>query len=273
MTYRSILLTVDIDGPVTPLIKLAAGLARQFEARLVACSGADIVPPMVTMEGMIVDGELIDRQRRDIEARLAHLRDKFTGLAGDGLKVEWRDDVVAPTRLVNRHARTADLIVAGAPEGSRSGSPYRSIDLGDVLLHAGRPVLIAASGAEHLSARKILVAWKDTREARRAVADALPFLARASEVVVATVDPDGARESQESLADVAAWLGCHGIKVRTELLPGRDEGARLAELATTLGADLIVSGAYGHSRLREWVMGGVTRSFLDDMKINRFMSA
>jgi nucleotide-binding universal stress UspA family protein len=122
-------------------------------------------------------------------------------------------------------------------------------------------------------ARKALVAWKDGREARRAVADAVPFLSRATEVVVATVDPDGSRQSRDGVADVVAWLDRHGIKARGEILPGRDEGARLAEFAAGLGADLVVSGAYGHSRLREWVLGGVTRSLLDDVRLNRFMSA
>lgn len=273
MGYKSILVNIDIDGPVTPLIKFAADLARQFGARLIGCSAADIVPPMVTMEGMVVDGEMLERQRGDIEARLAHLRSKFAALVGGGIDTEWRSDVMSPTRLLVRSARMADLIVTGAPEGARAGSAYRATDLGDLLLHAGRPVLVSAAGAEHLLARKALVAWKDGREARRAVADAVPFLSRATEVVVATVDPDGSRQSRDGVADVVAWLDRHGIKARGEILPGRDEGARLAEFAADLGADLVVSGAYGHSRLREWVLGGVTRSLLDDVRLNRFMSA
>ncbi|CAG1010770.1 MAG: universal stress protein [Rhizobiaceae bacterium] len=273
MGYKSILVNIDIDGPVTPLIKLAADLARQFGARLIGCSAADIIPPMVTMEGMVVDGEMLERQRGDIEARLEHLRGKFAGLVGDGIETDWRSEVMNPTRLLIRTARMADLIVTGAPEGARAGSAYRATDLGDLLLHAGRPVLVSAAGAEHLLARKALVAWKDGREARRAVADAVPFLSKATEVVVATVDPDGSRQSRDSVADVVAWLGKHGIKARGEVLPGRDEGARLAEFAGGLHADLVVSGAYGHSRLREWVLGGVTRSLLDDVRLNRFMSA
>lgn len=273
MAYKSILVNIDIDGPVTPLIKLAAGLAKQFDARLIGCSAADIVPPMVTMEGMVIDGEMLERQRGDIAARLEHLREKFEGLVGDGIEAEWRSEIANPTRVLVRTARMADLIVTGAPEGARAGSVYRATDLGDLLLHAGRPVLVAATGAEHLLARKAMVAWKDGREARRALADAIPFLQRATEVAVATVDPDGSRQSRESVTDVVAYLERHGIKARSEVLPGRDEGARLAEYAADMHADLVVSGAYGHSRLREWVLGGVTRSLLDEVRLNRLMAA
>ena len=273
MSYKSILVNLDIDGSATPLIKLAADLARRFDAKLIGCSGADVVPPFVTSDGMMVDGEMIARQREEIEARLNNLQQKFVGLAGPGLEIEWRGDVMEPTRLLIGMARAADLIVTGSPEGAKAGNSYRSTDLGDLLLHAGRPVLVAASGAEHLLAGKVLVAWKDSREARRAVADAIPFLAEAVEVVVVAVERDGTKQTSERLADVAAFLGRHGIRARTEVISGTADGERLADFAKSMEADLIVSGAYGHSRLREWVFGGVTRSLLDEIGLNRFMSS
>ncbi|TGT03621.1 universal stress protein, partial [Mesorhizobium sp. M8A.F.Ca.ET.213.01.1.1] len=102
--------------------------------------------------------------------------------------------------------------------------------------------------------------------------DALPFLAVANEVIVATIDTDRSESARYSLADVAAYLENHGIMPQTELLAGEAEGDRLVAFARSIHADLIVSGAYGHSRLREWAFGGVTRSLIEDSSINRFMS-
>lgn len=273
MSYKSILVNLDIDGPAVPLIKLAADLASRFDARLIGFSAADIPPPVVAPEGMILDGEFMQRQRDEIEQRLGELRAGFEKLAGASVKVEWRGAVVNPTRSLIETARAADLIVTGAVEGASSGNANRSVDLGSLVLNAGRPILVAASDAERVLANKILVAWKDTREARRAVADALPMLSRAQEVVVATVDRAADTFTKASVADVAAFLASHGIKARTEVIVERDESKKLADFARSMHADLVVSGAYGHSRLREWVFGGVTRSLLDEIGLNRFMAS
>jgi len=273
VSYKSILVSIDIDDPSTALIKLAADLARRFDARLIGCSSADLVPPMVTIEGMVVDTGMIERQRLDIEARLEQLEEKFTELSGPGLALEWRSDLTAPSRMAIRLARMADLVVTGSPEGAKASDAFRALDLGDLLMHAGRPVLIAAANAEHLLARKALVAWKDTSEARRAVADAVPLLVDADEVVVATVAMDASVSEHQSLADVTAYLKQHGVKARSEILVEKHDTAALVEFAATMHADLVVAGAYGHSRLRELIFGGVTRSLFDETGLNRLMSA
>ncbi len=274
MGYKSILVNVDIDGPVTPLIKLAGDLAHRHGARLIGCAGADIVPPLTTVDGMVVNGEILERQRADIEARLEELNTQFMQvLSGQNLAVEWRGDVTTPSRLAIGLAHLADLIVTASPEGAGASNAYRSIDLGELLLQAGRPVLIAAANAEQVLARKVLIAWKDTREARRAVACAIPLLGDAHEVVVATVAPGSAGPEKQNLEDVSAYLQCHGIKARPELLVEKHEAAALIDFATSMNADLIVSGGFGHSRLRELIFGGVTRSFLNETGFNRLMSA
>jgi nucleotide-binding universal stress UspA family protein len=105
------------------------------------------------------------------------------------------------------------------------------------------------------------------------VADAVPLLAVAGEVIVVTVDRDPDDWTKSGVADVAAFLGYHGIKARTEIIKSKDESDRLSEFVKSSGADLLVSGAYGHTRLREFVFGGVTRTVLDDNNLNRFMSS
>jgi nucleotide-binding universal stress UspA family protein len=117
------------------------------------------------------------------------------------------------------------------------------------------------------------VAWNDSREARRAVLDAVPLLSMASEVHLVTVDDGAGEHTWKSLSDVSAFLARHNIKSHCEVLPAKAHAERICEFAKMLGADLIVSGAYGHSRVREWIFGGVTRSLLDEIGQNRFMSS
>jgi nucleotide-binding universal stress UspA family protein len=273
VSYKSILVNIDIDGLATPLIKLATEIARRFDAKLIGCSGADIVPPFTGSDGTIVYAELIEQQRTEIEARLVAAQQEFVTTAGSEIDLEWRGDAANPTRLLTTLARTADLIITGSPEGASAGNPYRSIDLGDLLLHCGRPVLVAASGAEHLSLSKALVAWKDSREARRAVLDAIPLLSLASDVHLVTVDDDAGDHTWKGLSDVSAFLARHNIKANAEVLPAKEHAEKICAFAQAWGADLIVSGAYGHSRVREWVFGGVTRTLLDEIGVNRFMSS
>ncbi|MBL8582141.1 MAG: universal stress protein [Rhizobiaceae bacterium] len=271
MSYKSILVNLDIEAPSEAALKAATGLAREFEAMLVGFAAADLPMPIVTTEGMVVDGGFIEDQREDIERQLAEARAAFDRSAAGLARAEWRGGVYNPSRLLMETARLCDLVVTAAP--SANGDDANAIDVAEVALHAGRPVLVLADNAGRGLTGKALVAWKDTREARRAVADAVPLLARASEVIVATVDRDASEFSAESLADVALYLSAHGIKARTEVLSEGDDAGALIGYAEALDVDLIVSGAFGHSRLREWVFGGVTRSLLNDKRFNRFVSS
>jgi nucleotide-binding universal stress UspA family protein len=273
MGFKSILLNIDIDAPATSLIKFAVELAKRFDAKLIGCSSAEIVIPITLGETDLIDREIIEQQRKAIEARLKELRQKFVDLAGPGVEIEWRGEVANPTKFLTETARAADLIVTGSPEGAELADPFRSTDLGNLILSAGRPVLLAAGGAEHLPARKVLIAWKDCREARRAVADALPFLSGANEVIIATVERRESAAAKESAADVAAYLARHGVRAKVERVIGKNDAEDLLKFAMSAHADLIVSGAYGHSRLQEWAFGGVTISLLDEIRMSRFMSS
>jgi len=121
----------------------------------------------------------------------------------------------------------------------------------------------------------VLIAWKDTREASRALRDALPLLGAAERVVVVEV-ADGAAPpaaSRVALREVQDWLGCHGIAVETRVeAGGADVGDVLLSRTADFGSDLIVMGAYGHSRMREWVLGGATRHLLDHMTVPTLLS-
>jgi nucleotide-binding universal stress UspA family protein len=171
------------------------------------------------------------------------------------------------------HARAADLIVAGAP----ADAPSRSrgfVDPGVLILSAGRPVLLPSDNLAPVRLECVVVAWKDTREARRAIGDAMPFLTLAQHVLVTAVDDIDPKGAGESVADVVRFLMKHGVKARSEIVEvGNSKTAdALVTLASETGADLVVAGGYGHSRLREWAFGGVTRSLLGVSGLHRFFS-
>ncbi len=273
MACTSILVNIDIDGPVAPIVKLGIALARAHKARLIGLCAADSPMPFAgpDMAGAMADAWL--RMREVIEGRLKTVQDEFESLTA-GLKgAEWRQELMSPTRAVVEAARSADLIVMAAVEGAATGNPYRVADPGSVVLRAGRPLLSPARNSEQLRADKIVVAWKDTREARRAVADALPFLAAAKKVEVVAVAPQIDEHLRSSVNDVIAFLASHGIAAKPELIAADDESVALLQFVEFNGAGLVVSGAYGHSRLREWAFGGMTRSLLDETNFDRFMSS
>ncbi len=272
MSYRSILLNIDIDAPATSLIKLGVELGGRFDAKLIGCSSAQIIFPMIPGRDRRLDQQFIDEQRTSIQGRLDHLQKKFIDLAGSSVEIEWRSDIANPTDFLTRTACAADLIVTGSPEGADTGDRFRSTDVGNLILKAGRPVLLAASGAEHLPAKKILIAWKDSREARRAVADSLPLLVAANEVVIATVARKESPPSNGHTKDLVAYLARHGVRSKTETIIGKNDAEEILKFARTCHADLVVLGAYGHSRLREWVFGGVTISLIDEIRMSRFLS-
>ncbi|RUX21496.1 MULTISPECIES: universal stress protein [unclassified Mesorhizobium] len=274
MSYKSILLNLNIDGPIEPITRIGVNLAKRFDARLIGFCAAD-APLPVTMapEGAAIAADIWEQSRDEIRRRLTSLNGEFDGLVAGAVKTDWHGDIENPNHAVARRARMADIVVTSASQGASTGDSYRTVDPGSLVLRAGRPVLVAAQGSMDLPARRIVVSWKDTREARRAVADAVPLMAMAEEVTIVAVDRNPDDWTRDSVKDVASFLAGHGIKARTEIIKtADDESNRLVDFFASMNAELIVSGAYGHSRLREWVFGGVTRSLLDEVWLNRLMS-
>lgn len=273
MSYKTILVNLDLDRPATPLAMAAASLARRFEARLIGFSAASVQPPVALPEAIAYDGSMWQAEQDEIVKRLGELKTEFAAALAGATGAEWRQAVAEPTRTLAATARAADLILFAAPNGASVLNANRAIDAGSLVLQAGRPVLVVANGADDMKLGRVVVAWKDTREARRAVADAVPLLKLAGEVTIVSVDREAGAWVRESVADVATLLSGHGIKAKGEVIKAKDEVGKLAEFIASARPDLVVSGAYGHSRLREWAFGGVTRSLLDNGGVSRFMSA
>lgn len=274
MRYRSILVHVETDADAAPRIKLAADLAKRFDAHLIGIAACGVHPQLQSIDGAVVGGEVMaDEQDRNVK-RLKALGELFADLAGPVVPFSWRSFNMAPTEAIAENARAADVIVAGTPEGADTDDALRSVDVGELILSAGKPVLLAGEGLEHVRAKDILVAWKDTREARRAVGCALPLLTSADRVQVIETGNSDSKYAETGVKDVAEFLSRHGVNVEARVVDrSGPTGRQLAWIADEMGADLVVSGGYGHSRLREWVFGGVTRHLLQETARNRLMSA
>lgn len=273
MSYKSILVNVGIDGPVEPIVGAAIDLAQRFGARLIGLCAADQPTPIGFPDAGLAAAEAWQRMHDDIEKRFGQVRETFDHLTADVVTTQWHVHLQNPTQALVEAARMADLVVTHAPAGAFRADSYRAADPASVVLRTGRPLLVIGDRVEHVAARTVSVAWKDGREARRAVADAIPFLAAAEEVSVVSVARRVDDELRRSLGDVVAYLAAHGIKARPELIERADENAALVDFMASARPDLVVSGAYGHSRLREWAFGGVTRFLLEEAGLNRFMSS
>ena len=170
-----------------------------------------------------------------------------------------------PSVLMARHARGADLIVARRVPPDASGTNL--CHPADLFMETGAPVLIAPQGAPTLDGRQVVVAWKDCREARRALADALPFLIRAERVrLVQVCPPTDHATARAYLREVVERLARHGVKAEIKVMSatGASVTTDIEDTADEIGADLIVAGAYSHHRMREWVLGGTTQDFVED---------
>jgi len=178
-----------------------------------------------------------------------------------------------PSVALAREARVADLVFVG--QHAASGDVYSALDPGRVVLWTGRPTLVASEGVTVLRADHIVIGWKDTPEARRVVRDALPFLQEATRVTIVEICASGEESAaRERMDDVARYLNRHHITGGPHVILHRDgsPATLLIRLAQDEGADLLVTGAYGHSRLGEWIFGGVTHELLATSPICCLMS-
>ena len=242
-------------------VRLAADLAKRLQARLI---GIAACPPMpvVTGEDAPIDSILFAQEEAAMRASLDKIGERFRAIVGDGLvAAEWRSEPDFPGKFVIRESRAADLIVVGQTS-TRSHHP---LDAGGLLLRVGRPVLVVPTAVASLGPRRAVVAWKDTREARRVLCDALPMLQLAESIFLIEICEWGAEDqAQQRLRDVSGFLAHHGITNVTERILQHPAiaGDVLVRFAQDVQADLIVAGAYGHSRLGEWMFGGVTHELL-----------
>jgi len=270
-SYASLIVNLDLGPDAASRVALAASLAERFGARLIGSASRSIIPALPLEAGFAAQ-TLIEQWREIAAEELQEIEAGLIKLAGPAAGTALRTGMDEPTPFLVEQAHAADLLIVGR-QGRSDHRDWRfAVDPGSILLEAGRPVLVVPPATDRLSGQRIVIAWKDTREARRAVWDALPFLKAAEEVFVSTAGESPETSGARGLQD---YLRQHAINARVVPDAAIREACiadELVERARQEGADLLVSGAYGHSRTREWILGGVTRDLLDHASICCLMS-
>ena len=262
MSFATMMVHVNVGGASDARIRAAAALADRLASTLIGIS-ACILPPYPAEGAYFVTREFVEEERREMTASLKRAEDAFRGAAGADQKIEWRSGIQLPDDYLAAQARAADLVIIGRDPSP--GGVCRGIDPGAIVLKVGRPVLIVPPGINRLKAERVVIGWKDSREARRAIQDSLPLLHEAKSVEIVEVCHKGMEAiARRNVDDVAQYLARHRIPVGSTAAVESENsvGSELIRVTKAEGADLIVTGAYGHSRLGEWIFGGVTRELL-----------
>jgi nucleotide-binding universal stress UspA family protein len=268
MNFKTIMVSMAMDRPNDACLAVAGNLAERFEARIIGIAAADLQPALYFEEGEYAE-QLLEQEEGAMRKRLSGLEAEFLDSVQKRTKsVEWRSKLALPGTYLIQQSRAADILVVGSRSETMVDVSL-AVDPADVLMQAGRPLVVVPPTAQWLDLRSVLVAWKDAREARRAILDALPILAAAKDVTIAEI-PENRRahsDAQSHVEDVAAWLKAHGIVASAVVSEAMENApAQLDRIAANVGAGTIVAGAYGHSRFREWALGGFTRHLLNSSR-------
>ncbi|MES2712891.1 MAG: universal stress protein [Pseudomonadota bacterium] len=270
MTYTTLLVNVGTEGASDARIRLAEGLAAQFGAALVGMAAQPVIVPVTYDGDATFTMELFAQEEDRVVKALGNAERHFRSALPTDIAAgtEWHSFREDAAGALIREARSADLIVLGV---------CGAAGVGDVLMAAGRPVLLVPASVGALRADSVVVAWRDTAQARRAVTDALPLLRRAQSVLVLELLDRESASAQADGAGVEAVVGLlkrHGVAARGEARPVREATVAdgLIQAARDEDADLIVAGGYGHARLREWAFGGVTRDLMTKCPLCCLMS-
>ena len=272
MTIATIMVHVDANDTTENHVRVARSVSDKFGASIIGVSAFAVEPPFVAEGVMIKETTKADLAR--MKAALAAKGEWLQSVVElSKEKFEWRCGAEYPTEFLTNEARSADLVVVKRKQPKLD--IYNLIDPGAAMLRMGRPTLSVPEQVTKLAADRIIVGWKDTREARLAVRDALPFIRKASQVTIVEICKSDVQDAARNrVRDVAKYLQRHGAKCQSEVRVHMHESdaRQLIRLAKDEDADLIVIGGYGHSRLGEWMFGGMTKGLLDDAPVCLMMS-
>ena len=274
MTYATIMIHLEPGHPNTRLLDTALDFSTRFEANVIGIAASQ---PIQMMYGdLYVSSAMVEQDMHEVEARLQVAKieffETFNSHSGN---VMWRSattlDPIAD--YIAREARCANLLITHV-QFDASSNPHRFTNTGDLVLKTGRPVLIVPADGHPLHFNHLLMAWKDTREARRAVLDALPLLKKASRVtVVELARTSELVDAKTRVDDVCHWLNEQAVIAEAMVVQSSGTDVQTLEtIAQDLGVGIVIAGAYGHSRLREWIFGGFTSTLLHPSTRCSFLS-
>lgn len=276
MAIKDILVHVDSTAKSDLRLKIGIELAERNEAHLVGLH-AKPYPyiPVSSPDTAIMYGDLIDEQQELIDQNAEAAQKKFAAAVGhSNISQEWRTVSGDPSDIIRRHARYSDLVIVGQsnPEADRQATDLPN----GVLLTTGRPTIVIPNDPNVKTfGRNVMVAWDDGIQATRAIHDAMPILKAAENVTVISINPTETGDHGASpCADICLHLARHGVKAHAYPVTTDEFTTEhmILKRAFEHGSDLLVMGAYGHSRMREFVFGGVTAHVLKYMQLPVFMS-
>ena len=284
MALRDILVHLDASARSSLRLGLASDLARRHSAHLTALHVVELPSPALfygdpagAVDARLIE-EVMSKTRDTATAEARRVEQGFRErLRRDGIEGEWRLVEGQAAATVALHARYADLTILGQADPNDISMRSAAAIPASTLLSAGRPVLVVPYAGNFTAlGQTVLVGWKSSREAARAVNDALPLLQQANAVTVLAINPEYgiADDGGAPAADIALHLARHGVKAVAAHTVAKEipEGVALLNYAGDMGADLIVAGGYGHSRMRESIFGGVTRTLLATMTVPVLLS-
>jgi Universal stress protein UspA and related nucleotide-binding proteins len=278
MAYKTILVHLDRKERAANRIRIAASLAKAEDAYLIGAA-------MIGISTLTFREARINEKDPALASHLKFLADRAEGFVEDFIQeVEGMGVLSYEGRVVDgeagygisMQARYSDLVVIGQTN-LNDEAPIVQPDFPEfVVIHTGRPVLLIPHGYEKETVgSKVLVAWNASKEARRAVTDAIPLLRRAEvvDVVMFNVETEPDMRDESSVTDLAVYLARHGVNVHIlKRQQARNIGQSLLEIAAERGTDLLVLGGYGHTRFRQFLLGGVTRTILSESPLPVLMS-
>lgn len=285
MVMKSILVAAEEPVSLPPIFSTALLVAQQFGSHIEGMGIRSSAIPIVAADGMsALTSQTLESIAAEEIARAERMREQFQTLVqargvfwgepsrdADGPSVDWLEVEPYEAESVGERGRLFDLIVVGRPLAHASTTLSKRI-IESALFDTGRPVLIAPPSAPTELGRVIVIAWNGSPESARAITFAMPFLERAERVFV--VEVEGATVPGPSIDEVKGYLARNGIAIETKRIePGdKSAGQVLLDETASLGADLLVKGAYTHSRLRQMIFGGVTSHILTEAKLPVLMA-
>ena len=272
--YKTLLVPVDASERSARSIEVACRLGARFDAHVIGLyvQPTSYIPPELYAYGSTASLAQFEEQMQQL-ADAARATFDSASSRSSRCSLEWRACKGDAAAVVMTHARYADLVIISQMDPNTEGT---SNFVDTLLMSVHRPILLVPYVGNLSMGTRILVCWNASHEAARAVTDALPLLQSASRVTVLTIDarPYEAGHGKQPGMDLALFLARHGVKadVKQSVSSGLDHGNVILSRAADEGSDLIVMGAYGHSRLRETILGGATRTVLRSMTVPVLMS-
>jgi len=277
MSYKTILVHCDASSKVEHRLGVAVDLARRHCAHLVGVHVLQPVDIPAIFDTTMPTADVYAAYEAAAETDMQRAAAAFgRAIKGTDLSTEWRLPRGYPEPELTLQARYADLLVLGQTEPDDESQTPPGLPEA-VALSTGRPTLfVPHTGARLPLGKSVMLCWNASRESARAATEALPIMVSAERVIVLIVDPrtSASEHGPEPGADVASWLARHGVKVsvRRDVATDADVGSVILSRVSDYEIDLIVMGLYGHSRMREVILGGASRTLLSSMTVPVLMA-